>query len=86
MSTHGGVRTWLCQHGAEQIAHPGGNLYAHLCRVSDRLALLGHSSPFSASPAQPHCETQEGGAPHRATTRSGGLIDVPPCREGHPRG
>ncbi|MGC1210925.1 MAG: hypothetical protein WA890_06605 [Micromonospora sp.] len=33
MSTGTGVRVWLRRHGAEQIAHPGGNLYAHLCRI-----------------------------------------------------
>jgi hypothetical protein len=43
------VRVWLCEHGAEQIPHPGGNLYAHLCRVSDRLALLGCSSEVQAA-------------------------------------
>ncbi|GAB3837564.1 DUF6817 domain-containing protein [Micromonospora andamanensis] len=41
MGTDEGVRGWLRRLGAEQIAHPGGNLYAHLCRVSDRLAVLG---------------------------------------------
>lgn len=41
MSTDDGVRVWLRERGAEQIAHPGGNLYAHLCRVSERLAGLG---------------------------------------------
>ncbi|MGC4782528.1 DUF6817 domain-containing protein [Micromonospora zamorensis] len=41
MSTDEGARAWLRRHGAEQIAHPGGNLYAHLCRVSERLAVLG---------------------------------------------
>ncbi|MET8090739.1 DUF6817 domain-containing protein [Micromonospora sp. NPDC005220] len=41
MSTDDGVRVWLRRHGAEQIAHPGGTLYAHLCRVSERLAALG---------------------------------------------
>lgn len=40
MSIDEGVRVWLRQHGAEQIDHPGGNLYAHLCRVSERLAGL----------------------------------------------
>lgn len=41
MSTDEGVRAWLRRQGAERIAHPGGNLYAHLCRVSERLAVLG---------------------------------------------
>jgi hypothetical protein len=44
MSTDEGVRVWLRRLGAEQVAHPGGNLYAHLCRVSERLAVLGCSS------------------------------------------
>ncbi|MFY1680294.1 DUF6817 domain-containing protein [Micromonospora sp. WMMD730] len=35
------VRGWLRRYGTEQIAHPGGTLYAHLCRVSERLAALG---------------------------------------------
>lgn len=35
------VRRWLRQRGAETIQHPGGILYAHLCRVHDRLAELG---------------------------------------------
>ncbi|MDG9673939.1 DUF6817 domain-containing protein [Micromonospora sp. DH14] len=43
MSTNDGVRVWLRRHGAEQITHPGGTLYAHLCRVSERLAALGRS-------------------------------------------
>lgn len=49
MSTDKGVRVWLRRHGAEQIAHPGGNLYAHLCRVSERLAVLGCSSEVQAA-------------------------------------
>ncbi|WP_327644375.1 DUF6817 domain-containing protein [Micromonospora zamorensis] len=44
MSTDEGARAWLRRHGAEQIAHPGGNLYDHLCRVSERLAALGCGS------------------------------------------
>ena len=35
------MRDWLRQHGAETIEHPGGNLYAHLSRVCDRLGRLG---------------------------------------------
>jgi hypothetical protein len=35
------MRGWLRQHGAETIEHPGGNLYAHLSRVHDRLGRLG---------------------------------------------
>jgi hypothetical protein len=49
MSTDEGVRVWLRRHGAEQIAHPGGNLYAHLCRVSERLAALGCGSEVQAA-------------------------------------
>jgi hypothetical protein len=36
------VRAWLRERGAETIDHPGGTLYAHLGRVHDRLAELGH--------------------------------------------
>lgn len=32
------VRQFLLDHGAAQIDHPGGTLFAHLCRVADRLA------------------------------------------------
>ncbi|MET8832472.1 DUF6817 domain-containing protein [Micromonospora sp. NPDC004540] len=49
MGTDKGVRVWLRRHGAEQIAHPGGNLYAHLCRVSERLAVLGCSGEVQAA-------------------------------------
>jgi hypothetical protein len=35
------MRAWLRRHGAETIEHPGGTLYAHLCRVQERLAALG---------------------------------------------
>ncbi|WP_433287892.1 DUF6817 domain-containing protein [Micromonospora sp. CA-244673] len=49
MSTDEGVRVWLRRHGAEQIPHPGGNLYAHLCRVSERLAVLGCGSDVQAA-------------------------------------
>ncbi|MEU5872746.1 DUF6817 domain-containing protein [Glycomyces sp. NPDC047369] len=49
MSTDDGVRAWLRRHGAEQIAHPGGTLYAHLCRVSERLAVLGRSRDVQAA-------------------------------------
>jgi hypothetical protein len=49
MSTDEGVRVWLRRQGAEQIAHPGGNLYAHLCRVSERLAVLGCGSEVQAA-------------------------------------
>lgn len=41
MGTDERVRVWLRRRGAEGIAHPGGTLYAHLCRVSERLAALG---------------------------------------------
>ncbi|GLZ29408.1 hypothetical protein Lesp02_15980 [Lentzea sp. NBRC 105346] len=33
--------TWLREHGAETIDHPGGTLYAHLLRIRDRLKALG---------------------------------------------
>ncbi|MEV4640112.1 DUF6817 domain-containing protein [Actinoplanes sp. NPDC049548] len=36
------VKTWLREHGAATIDHPGGTLYAHLGRVHDRLGTLGH--------------------------------------------
>ncbi|WBB67628.1 DUF6817 domain-containing protein [Micromonospora sp. WMMD812] len=49
MSADQGVRVWLRRHGAERIAHPGGNLYAHLCRVSERLAVLGCGSEVRAA-------------------------------------
>ncbi|MEU1587094.1 DUF6817 domain-containing protein [Micromonospora sp. NPDC005710] len=49
MNTDEGVRVWLRRHGAERVAHPGGNLYAHLCRVSERLALLGCDSHVQAA-------------------------------------
>ncbi|MFK3983637.1 DUF6817 domain-containing protein [Micromonospora sp. NPDC050397] len=32
---------FLRARGAEEIAHPGGTLYHHLCRVADRLASWG---------------------------------------------
>ncbi|WIM92622.1 hypothetical protein ACTOB_004574 [Actinoplanes oblitus] len=35
------AKAFLREHGAEAIEHPGGTLYAHLCRVADRLAELG---------------------------------------------
>ena len=35
------VQTWLREHGAETIDHPGGTLYAHLVRVHHRLAAHG---------------------------------------------
>ena len=41
MSVDGAIRTWLRQCGTETVQHPGGTLYAHLCRVHDRLADLG---------------------------------------------
>ena len=34
-------RAWLRDRGADEIEHAGGSLYAHLCRVHDRLAALG---------------------------------------------
>ncbi|MGW3810698.1 DUF6817 domain-containing protein [Micromonospora sp. NPDC005113] len=41
MSTGVDMRAWLRDRGAENIEHPGGTLYAHLCRVQQRLAELG---------------------------------------------
>lgn len=41
MVGNGDVHVWLRQRGAETITHPGGTLYAHLCRVHDRLGELG---------------------------------------------
>jgi hypothetical protein len=38
------ARDFLRDRGAESIAHPGGTLYAHLCRVELRLARLGAGS------------------------------------------
>lgn len=35
------ARAWLRERGADEIEHAGGSLYAHLCRVHDRLAALG---------------------------------------------
>ena len=42
VSTDVDVRAWLRQCGTETIEHPGGTLYAHLCRVQGRLANLGY--------------------------------------------
>ena len=41
MSFDSAARAFLRDHGAESIDHPGGTLYAHLCRVEERLAGLG---------------------------------------------
>ncbi|MDG4797733.1 DUF6817 domain-containing protein [Micromonospora sp. WMMD1082] len=41
MPTSAPVQDWLRQRGAETVDHPGGTLYAHLCRVHDRLRGLG---------------------------------------------
>jgi hypothetical protein len=43
------VEAWLRERGTETIQHPGGTLYAHLCRVRDRLAALGHDSDVQAA-------------------------------------
>ncbi|WP_433830536.1 DUF6817 domain-containing protein [Actinoplanes sp. CA-015351] len=43
------VRAWLQERGADTVKHPGGTLYKHLCRVSDRLADLGHSPQVQAA-------------------------------------
>lgn len=37
------MTAWLEDHGAKDIAHPGGTLYAHLVRIRDRLKELGCS-------------------------------------------
>jgi hypothetical protein len=42
MSVDAEVRAWLRERGTETVKHPGGTLYAHLCRVQQRLAALGH--------------------------------------------
>jgi hypothetical protein len=42
VSTDAEIRAWLRQCGTESVQHPGGTLYAHLCRVQERLADLGH--------------------------------------------
>jgi hypothetical protein len=41
MSFDSAARAFLLDHGAKSIEHPGGTLYAHLCRVERRLADLG---------------------------------------------
>ena len=41
MDVERAARAWLREHGADDIAHAGGSLYAHLGRVHDRLASLG---------------------------------------------
>ncbi|WP_306204475.1 DUF6817 domain-containing protein [Actinoplanes sp. RD1] len=41
MSFDSAARAFLREHGAEAIEHPGGTLYAHLCRVEERLAEFG---------------------------------------------
>ncbi|BCL15542.1 DUF6817 domain-containing protein [Micromonospora sagamiensis] len=42
MSHRDDVCAWLRERGTETIAHPGGTLYAHLCRVHDLLGTFGH--------------------------------------------
>ncbi|GAA3763725.1 DUF6817 domain-containing protein [Micromonospora maritima] len=49
MSTDRDVRGWLRRRGTDRIAHPGGTLYAHLCRVDERLAALGCDSAVQAA-------------------------------------
>lgn len=34
---------FLLDHGAAEVNHPGGTLFAHLCRVADQLAMWGAS-------------------------------------------
>jgi hypothetical protein len=41
MSFDSAARDFLRDQGAGSIEHPGGTLYAHLCRVEQRLAGLG---------------------------------------------
>ena len=60
MSFDGAAREFLREHGAESIEHPGGTLYAHLCRVEQRLA---------ASGAAPH--VQSAGLTHAAYSTDG---------------
>lgn len=43
------VRAWLRQCGTETIQHPGGTLYAHLCRVQGRLADLGYGAEVQSA-------------------------------------
>jgi hypothetical protein len=42
----GDPRKWLVEHGADDIEHAGGSLYAHLNRVYDRLGALGLDEPL----------------------------------------
>ncbi|BBH67560.1 hypothetical protein ACTI_42450 [Actinoplanes sp. OR16] len=49
------VRAWLRGRGTDTVRHPGGTLYQHLCRVSERLAGLGHDQ-----------EVQDAGLTHAA--------------------
>ena len=35
------AKSFLRERGAERVEHPGGTLYEHLCRVSERLGALG---------------------------------------------
>ncbi|RIV39107.1 DUF6817 domain-containing protein [Micromonospora radicis] len=49
MSADVDVRGWLRERGAERVEHPGGTLYAHLCRVQQRLADLGHDAHVQAA-------------------------------------
>lgn len=39
----GEAQAWLIAHGAKEIDHPGGTLYAHLVRIQERLRSLGLS-------------------------------------------
>ncbi|HWS36131.1 MAG TPA: hypothetical protein VN408_25770 [Actinoplanes sp.] len=43
------VREWLRERGTESVTHPGGTLYAHLCRVEERLAGIGHDAVVQAA-------------------------------------
>jgi hypothetical protein len=49
MSVDPKVREWLRTCGTESVQHPGGTLYAHLCRVQERLAGIGHDQVVQAA-------------------------------------
>ncbi len=42
---------FLLDHGAAEIEHPGGTLFAHLCRVADQLD--GNLIEIASYPAAP---------------------------------
>jgi len=45
----GDPRKWLVEHGADDIEHAGGSLYAHLNRVYDRLGAVTTSEASSVT-------------------------------------